>query len=227
MEELKLMLDSKTSDTLLSLSTPLLGDARVSLKLPETHLDPGIRPVVPFTRMVGLAVPVLLEVARNESSADLSLLTEAYQSHQELTCPIIVIQVPVELHTHGIFGEGAATVARAGGFGGALIEGAVRDTHDLQRMEFPTFSRTVAPGYIVRKASAVASGEPVCVGGRTIHFDDIIFADNDGVIVIEPEKLNQVIARAQAIQEWEKQVKGWLAKGKGVKETIELVGLMP
>ena len=40
------MLVAITHTPLLSFSTPMLADARV--RLPENHLDPGIRPVVPF-----------------------------------------------------------------------------------------------------------------------------------------------------------------------------------
>jgi regulator of RNase E activity RraA len=57
------MIDADLLNTLSSLSTPLLVDARLRLGLPEGDLDPGIRPVVPFSRMVGTAVTVRLEAA--------------------------------------------------------------------------------------------------------------------------------------------------------------------
>ena len=142
------MLSPEQSHRLANLSTALLADARVRLKLPENHLDPGIRPVVPFTAMIGTAVTAELETVEDEAAADLTPLLDAYQA-QSRPGSIIVIQIPRELHGHGIFGEGAATLARRHGFAGALIEGAVRDTPDLARMEFPAWSRTVAPGYIV------------------------------------------------------------------------------
>ena len=216
----------ETHERLLSLSTPLLVDARHRLGLPETHLDPGIKPVVPFTTMAGSAVTVLLEPAEDEASADLSLLLDGYASGTG-DARVMVIQVPPELHSRGIFGGGAATMARAHGFVGALIEGAVRDSHDLREMKFPAFSRTVSPGYIVGKVSAVALNDPVTIGGRTIRGDDAIVGDNDGVVVIGPDELDEVIARAFAIEEWEHRMHALQAKGATVADAIDSAGPMP
>jgi regulator of RNase E activity RraA len=41
-----------------------------------------------------------------------------------------------------------------------------------------------SPGSINGKASFASSGEPVVIGGQTIHERDMIAADNDGVVVI-------------------------------------------
>lgn len=221
------MLESEVRDALLSLSTPLLADARSRLGLPQGHLGHGIRPVVPFSTMVGSAVTVRLEVAARKDSADLTPLIAAYESQSEVSASIIVIQVPVELHDRGIFGEGAATMARQHGYVGALVEGAVRDTHDLMAMEFPVFSRRVTPGYIMGMASAVAVGEPVLVGGRTIHQGDVIVGDNDGVIVIRPDELNDVTARAQAVRDWEHRFLSLLAAGTPYGDIEGIVGPMP
>lgn len=220
------MLSPELSQRLANLSTALLADARVRLKLPESHLDPGIRPVVPFTAMVGTAVTAELETVEDEAAADLTPLLDAYQA-QSRPGSIIVIEIPRELHGHGIFGEGAATLARRHGFAGALIEGAVRDTPDLARMEFPAWSRTVAPGYIVGKSRVAAAGRPVRVGGRTIHPGDIVAADNDGVIVIRPGESEAVIARAEAIKEWEQRVHQASSDGADYREVLRRAGPMP
>ena len=218
---------AKLRESLLSLSTPMLVDAMVQEGIPESYLDAGIRPIVPFSRMVGTAVTVQLEVARDESAAEMKLLSRAYQSGPGTNYPIIVLQVPVELHGYGIFGEGAATCAHAHGYVGALVEGAARDSHDLRGMDFPAFSRTIIPGYIMGKASAVALNEPVVIGGRTIHSGDVIVGDNDGVVVIRPEKLEDIVARAQAIKNWEVRGNKRLAEGMSFEEVDELTGPMP
>ena len=221
------MIDPQVRNQLLSLSTPLIVDARFRLGLPESHLDPAIRPVVPFSRMVGTAVTVLLDVTTDEASADLQPLVQAYESQEKTSFSIIVIQVPPELHADGIFGGGAATLSRRNGFVGALVDGAARDSHELQDMEFPVFSRTIAPGYIVGKTSAVAVGEPVLIGGRTIHAGDMIVADNDGVSIIRPDEFDNVVARAQEIKEWEDRFHAAIAEGKSVEQAVEIFGSIP
>lgn len=221
------MIDADLLNTLSSLSTPLLVDARLRLGLPEGDLDPGIRPVVPFSRMVGTAVTVRLEVARDETSADFGLLTQAYESGRGSLASIIVIQVPEELGRYGIVGEVAAVRARARGFVGALVEGAVRDTDDLRRLKFPVYSRTIAPGNIGGKVTAVDISGPVHVGGRAIHPGDLIVADNDGVVVIRPDRIGDVVAMAVAIKGWEGRLSRVLAEGIGYDEAAERAGPRP
>ena len=219
------MLGLEQRNQLLTLSTPLIADARVRLGLPQSHLDFAIRPVVPFSRMVGSAVTVLLE--EGDEGGGLQPMIQAYESASVESPSIMVIQVPVSLHGNGIFGEGAATLASGHGFVGALIDGAVRDTHELHEMNFPAFSRTISPGYIVGKCSAVAIGEPVTIGGRTIHPADVIVGDNDGVMVLRPDELLDIITRAEAIKEWEERFHKSIAAGNSVDETSRLAGPMP
>lgn len=219
------MLSPELTHRLQNLSTALLADARVRLKLADGHLDPGIRPVVPFSSMIGTAVTVELGVAKDEASADLTPMLDAYQS-QTQPGSIMVIQIPVALHGYGIFGEGAATLARRHGFTGVLVEGAVRDTLDLRKMEFPAYSRTIAPGYIVGKARA-AAGQTVQVGGRTIHQADTIIGDNDGVMVIRPDELEAVIAKAEAIKDWERRAHQVFVDGGSYQDIYRRAGPVP
>ena len=214
-------------DALLKLSTPLVVDAMDRLGLPEHVLDPAIRPVVPFSRMVGAAVTVLLKSQPDLAKADLEIYSQAFEAGRDVCCPIMVVEVPKAHHHQGIFGEGAATMGVRNGFVGALIEGAVRDTHDLRRMDFPAFSRTIAPGYICGKVEAVSSGEPVCIGGVSVEPGEIVFGDNDGVVIIAPAYLDTVIEKAQAIQQWEHEVHSLIAEGCSSDEAHKRAGLMP
>lgn len=220
------MLDAATHARLLSLSTPMLADARVRLGLPENHLDPGIRPVVPFCRMGGNAVTVELAMAPEGVCDDLAGLLEAYAA-PGVPFPVMVIQIPSESHHRGIFGEGAANFALKSEYQGVLVEGGVRDTPELRDMEFPTFSRTVACGYIMGKVVVKSVGEPVTVGGRRISRGDAILADNDGVMVLGPQELSPVVDKALAIQRWEAVIMSHMAAGKSASQALQLGGEMP
>jgi len=221
------MLTLERREALLELSTPLVADAMVRLNLPERVLAPAIRPVVPFSRMVGTAVTVLLRSQPDPAKADLSIYSQAFETGRDVYCPIVVVEVPEAHHHQGIFGEGAATMGRRNGFVGALVDGAVRDTHDLRRMDFAAFSRTIAPGYICGKVEAVSSGEPVCAGGVTVVTGQTVFGDNDGVVVICLEDLDAVIEKARAIQRWEHEVHGLIAQGCSSGDIEEQAGPMP
>ena len=221
------MLTMEKREALLKLSTPLVVDAMDRLDLPERVLDPAIRPVVPFSRMVGTAVTVLLKSQPDPAKANLEIYAQAFGVGREVCCPIMVVEVPKAHHHQGIFGEGAATMGLQNGFVRALIDGAVRDTHDLRRMNFFAFSRTVAPGYICGKVEAVSYGEPVCIGGVPVEAGEVVFADNDGVMVMGPADLDVVIEKAQAIRQWEHSVHRAIAEGCSSEDAGKKAGPMP
>ena len=218
------MFDATTRKTLMSLPTPFLIDAMSDEGLPERALDVGIRPSTPFSTMVGSASTVRLGLVGDEGTTELMNIGKVYEAASESPGRIIVIQVPNTLHAHGIVGDGAATLAMRNGFVGALVEGAVRDTHALKDMGFPAFSRTISPGSINGKASFVSSGEPVVIGGLTIHEGDIIAADNDGVVVMGDGDLDRIVTRATAIFEWEEQGNRMVAAGQSWKDVEALLG---
>ena len=205
----------------------MIADARDSLGLPESHLDDGIRPLEPFVKMAGIAVTVRLGVAESKETADLLPLVNAYHSQPASQASIMVIEVHEALHRYGIFGDGAATMARKGGFAGAVIEGAIRDTLELRDMGFPVFSRTIAPGFIMGKATAVAVGEPVTVGSRTVHHGDLILGDNDGIVAIRPHESEALLAKAAAVRQWEIDGQALLAAGKTFQEAEAILGPSP
>ena len=218
------MFDAKTRKTLLSLPTPFLIDAMCDEGLPERLLDVGIRPATAFSTMVGSASTVRLGLIGDEGTSELMNIGNVYGAASESPGKIIVIQVPNALHAHGIVGDGAATLATQNGFVGALVEGAVRDTHALRDMGFPAFSRTISPGSINGKASFASAGEPVVIGGQTIHEGDIIAADNDGVVVIRSGDLDRIVTRASAIFEWEEQGNRMVSDGKSWGDVEALLG---
>ena len=174
------------ADSLLALDTPFICDARVRLGLPESFLDPELRPVAPLPdsspRLVGTAITIRIEPAvegprdaQERPDADLSLYSVAQANPPAWAAnPILVFEVHPSLHRYRIFGSGAATGCRSGGYVGALIEGAIADTLDLKKMGFPAWSRVISPAYIVGKAKVASVGEPIAVGGRTVATGDVL-----------------------------------------------------
>ena len=65
------------------------------------------------------------------------------------------------------------------------------------------------------------------VGGQVIHPADVIVADNDGVIVIRPAELEEVLTRAEAIKDWEQRAHQFIINGGNHQDMIGQVGPMP
>lgn len=99
----------------------------------------------------------------------------------------------------GIWGELLSTAARNRGGAGALVHGAVRDVAAMRGLGFPVFASGVCPYDSLHRQRVVARDEPVEIGGVTIRSGDVIFADEDGVVVV-PREVEEAVLRAA----WEK-----------------------
>lgn len=222
------MMDVDRREALLKMQTAMLVDAMDSLGLPECVLDPAIRPIVPLSRMVGTAVTVALLSEENPDKADLTAYRDVLMSSKAVHAAIIVVEVPLAHHHCGVFGEGAATVARKAGYVGALVEGGVRDTAQLHEMGFSAFSRTIAPGLIEGKVRVRDTHKPVCIGGQIIHNGDTVAADNDGVIVVSAQDIDCVLQKALEMEKWERTILDTvLREGKHIEEARKLAGPRP
>ena len=84
------------------------------------------------------------------------------------------------------FGDGTALRMMRKGMAGAVIDGSVRDSGFLRSMECPTFCRGVTPRNYHYPVAAEygAVNVPVTIGGVTVHPGDLIFGDDDGIVVI-------------------------------------------
>ena len=221
------MLTEKIKQALSLLSTPLIVDSMEELGLKEYLLEPEFRPIVPYSKIIGTAITVQIERTNKNEEANLSFLSKAYETTHNVRNPIISISVPDSLSKSSIFGSVASVRAQMNGFSGALIGGSVRDTQELIKSNFPIFSNSISPGRITGLASAKSTGEPIQIGGVNISQGNIIFADNDGVIILPESKLSNIVDLAFEINTWEGELKSFLTQGANYEQVIELIGKSP
>ena len=103
-------------------------------------------------------------------------------------------------------GDLLATQAKGRGVAAVLVDAAVRDVAELRELGLPIWARFVR----VRgadKAVRGTIGEPVEVGGATIRQGDIVVLDEDGAVVVEAERLDEVLAAARADREGARQAR--------------------
>ena len=84
------------------------------------------------------------------------------------------------------------------------------DTAEIIEMGFPLFCRAIT----LRGPAAGPDGAidlPIVVGGIAVRPGDVVFGDDDGVVVIPLDEIDAVIAaaRAKLVKE-----KGWIAAVK-------------
>jgi regulator of RNase E activity RraA len=98
----------------------------------------------------------------------------------------------------GIWGELLSTAARNGGCAGAIVHGAVRDTAKMAAMGFGCFALGTSPYDSQNRQRVVDVDVAVEIDGVRFAPGDLVFADDDGVVVVPREVEHEAIARAWA-----------------------------
>jgi regulator of RNase E activity RraA len=99
----------------------------------------------------------------------------------------------------GIWGELLTTAALNRGSVGAIIDGAIRDVSKIRAMQFPVFARETCVYDSLNRQRVVDIDVPVEIDGVPFHPGDLVFADEDGVVVVPQVVEHEAIRRA-----WEK-----------------------
>lgn len=98
--------------------------------------------------------------------------------------------------TSALMGTIMMTACRQLGLAGVVVDGAVRDSLEIDEMDYPVFSVGTNPNGPT-KNNGGRIGQPVSVGGVTVSPGDFIIGDGDGVVVVEREVLPGLLPLAE------------------------------
>ena len=97
--------------------------------------------------------------------------------------------------TCALMGTIMMTACRQRGIAGVVVDAAVRDSLEIEEMDFPVFSVGTNPNGPTKNIGG-RIGHPISCGGVTVHAGDFVLADADGVVVIERQALAGLIPAA-------------------------------
>ncbi|WMS44656.1 hypothetical protein RDV64_09845 [Acuticoccus sp. MNP-M23] len=90
-------------------------------------------------------------------------------------------------------GELMSTGAKTAGAAATIVNGTVRDLHEVGKLGYPLFARGASPVGVGGRMEPREAGIPITIGKVVIHPGDIVLADINGVVVI-PRALASTIA---------------------------------
>jgi regulator of RNase E activity RraA len=126
-----------------------------------------------------------------------------------------VLVIDAEGEPIAVAGELFTTEAKRKGLAGIVIDGGYRDSRHLSEIDLPVYAR-----YITPMAGTVAqifeTQIPVQCGGVNVDPGDIIFGDDDGLVVIAKHELPSIIEVAENIQKTEEKIMLGLNKGQSL-----------
>lgn len=96
-----------------------------------------------------------------------------------------------------VWGDIKTIRAITSGIAGVVIDGLVRDVRQIRTLPLPVFSAGNIPCASGHAGGGVCGQEIMC-GDIMVRTGDVVFGDDDGVVVIQREALASVIEKAEA-----------------------------
>ncbi|MFS0867806.1 fumarylacetoacetate hydrolase family protein [Microbacterium sp. 179-B 1A2 NHS] len=128
---------------------------------------------------------------------------------------VVVIEARGE-HGSGTLGDVLAIRARARGAAGIVTDGGVRDVAAVAAVGLPVYTVGGHPAVLGRKHVPWEGDVTVACGGTTVQPGDVIVGDADGVIVIPPSLVAEVVDAALAQEDEDAWIAARVAEGNPV-----------
>jgi 4-hydroxy-4-methyl-2-oxoglutarate aldolase len=198
-----------------------VADAMEQLYGQRSYMSHQMRPLFP-SKFAGPAVTVLLKKEEHkEGSAASQGMLDAIDAAPPGSVYVMVLDDGVDFA--GIGGL-MATAMKYRGLAGAVIDASVRDTPQIRKLQFPVFSRGVAPSTTINHFRFAGSNLPVTCAGARVSPNDIIVADEDGVAVVPRAHAAEILKKAQDLDDTEHRMLPFIEKFRSIKEAVTKFG---
>jgi len=177
----------------------------------------------PFkTKFAGPAVTVLMKKGEHkEGSAASQGMIDAIDNAPAGAVYVMVLEEGLD---YGAIGGLMATTMKVRGLAGAVVDGSVRDLPQIQRIQFPVYSRGVSPGTTIGHYRFAGVNIPVTCAGVKVNPNDIISADEDGIVVVPRDKAAEILKKAQELDFAEHSTYPFIERFKSLKEAVAKFG---
>jgi regulator of RNase E activity RraA len=116
------------------------------------------------------------------------------------------------------------------GIKGAIIDGMICDLEEIKQLGFKIFSKGV--GALTTRILGIEGeiGADIAIGGTVIHSGDLIWADEDGIVVLANDEIDNMFEQIKATEDNEINIKRRIDGGEslaiisGAKKLFEIKG---
>jgi 4-hydroxy-4-methyl-2-oxoglutarate aldolase len=198
-----------------------VADAMEQLYGQRAYMAHDMRPLS-ATKFAGPAVTVQLKKEEHkEGSAASQGMLDAIDNSPAGSVYVMVLEDGVD---YAGIGGLMATAMKYRGFAGAVIDASVRDTPQIRKLQFPVFSRGVAPSTTINHYRVTGVNVAVTCAGVRVNPGDIITADEDGVAVVPIGRAPEVLKKSQELDDTEHRMLPFIEKYRSIKEAVKQFG---
>ncbi|MDD5658812.1 MAG: RraA family protein [Actinomycetota bacterium] len=197
------------------LSTPAISDALDKMGI-RCGCE-GLKPIFYGLKAVGYAVtlkyaPVSL---KNESVGDYiddikegSMLVLDNEGRTDCT----------------VWGGILTVVSKEKNIAGTVINGVCRDVEVIRELKYPLWSKGHFMVTGKDRVGLIGFNVPVSIGNIRVNHNDLVVADDSGVVVVPEEKINEIADAAELIEKKEEEILKSFKKGLSLREARQIFG---
>ncbi len=209
------------SNIKLALSSPLLSDVMDDLGV-QGVLSRDFQMNIPEQKILGRAKTLQIDLCKDDE--DYRRIYDSLNLYDHVVSNDIVV-VANRAPEFAFFGELNANLAVRAGAVGAIIDGVTRDWPDTRRMGFPVFSKGHHCKDTRKRGIVTSRNKTIVVDGISIHKDDMIFGDADGVVVIPKKHEVAILNEALTRKKGEAGILLAIAQGIKTEDLVKQFGL--
>ena len=197
-----------------------VSDAIEQLLHEKRYMSHRMQSIFP-TKFAGTAITVKLLKQENYDADALTGMLKAIDSGGSGSVYVMKVEDGADIAGMGGL-MGTAMFSR--GFAGAVIDGGVRDLPQLKKIGFPVYAIGVVPSTSVGHYRFAGMNIPIECDGINVNPNDIIVADQDGVVVVPRERAAEVLILAQKLDNSEHSMYPFIEKFHSIEEAVKQFG---
>lgn len=205
-----------------ALYTPVLGDILDGLGYTTQFLPPDIVSMKRGMPLAGRAFTATIADTTGAPKRPFGLLTDAI----DVLAPGDVYVAAGGQGGYALWGELLTAAAKRRGARGAVVDGPHRDTPQVLGQSWPVYSRGGYAQDISIRGEVVSFGEPVRFGAVSVSAGDLVFGDDDGVLIVPAEVEEQVVGMALDKASTENEVRRAIDDGMSVTDAFREFGVL-
>lgn len=202
------------------LSSPILSDVLDDMGV-DSVLPPEYVSNIAQVKMMGRARPIHIREVVETDPPD--SIYDALNHYEHVVNNDILI-VKNDCPQLAYFGDLNMSLAIRAGACGAIIGGVTRDNKSTSSAGFPVFAKGKYCRDIKGRGAVKSINRPIVLDGVSIRPSDLIFADEDGVVVVPYEIEAEVIQTALEKSCSEKDLVSFICKGSSTTELVNNFG---
>jgi 4-hydroxy-4-methyl-2-oxoglutarate aldolase len=161
-----------------------IAPATIGHMLEHEFMDPELRPIISRFAFAGPAITVR---CFGTDSAIVHYAVDIAQPGD------VIVVDRLGDRRYACWGGGVSIGAIARGVVGAVVDGVLTDRVEIEDARFPVFGRGISP--LTTRAPGLTGELNVAVrcGGLIVNPGDIVLADDDGIIVLPPSRVAEIV----------------------------------